>query len=60
MASRPFKICTGACHCGAVRFEAHADFPELTMCICPGCKRKNAVMIKVHASNFVCLRVKSL
>ena len=39
---------TGSCHCGAVRFEIETDFPELTMCDCSICKRKNALMVKVH------------
>jgi len=42
----------GSCHCGAVRFEIETDFPELTMCDCSICKRKNALMVKVHESQF--------
>jgi hypothetical protein len=37
----------GSCHCGAVRFEIETDFPELTMCDCSICRRKNALMVKV-------------
>jgi len=42
----------GSCHCGAVRFEIRTDFPELTTCDCSICRRKNALMVKVHESNF--------
>ncbi|MBC3918777.1 GFA family protein [Undibacterium sp. CY18W] len=42
----------GSCHCGAVRFEIETDFPELTMCDCSICRRKNALMVKVHESRF--------
>ncbi len=40
----------GSCHCGAVRFEIETNFPELTMCDCSICRRKNALMVKVHES----------
>lgn len=40
----------GTCHCGAVEFEIETDFPELTMCDCSICRRKNALMVKVHES----------
>ncbi len=49
---RPLKTYAGACHCGAVRFEVETDFPELTTCDCSICKRKNALMVKVHESKF--------
>lgn len=42
----------GSCHCGAVRFEIETDFPELTTCDCSICRRKNALMVKVHESKF--------
>lgn len=42
----------GSCHCGAIRFEIDSDFPELTTCDCSICKRKNALMVKVHESSF--------
>jgi hypothetical protein len=42
----------GSCHCGAVRFEIRTDFSELTTCDCSICRRKNALMVKVHASDF--------
>jgi hypothetical protein len=35
-----------------VRFEISTDFPELTTCDCSICRRKNAVMVKVHESAF--------
>ncbi len=42
----------GACHCGAIRFEIDSDFPELTTCDCSICRRRNALMVKVHESAF--------
>jgi hypothetical protein len=42
----------GSCHCGAVRFEVECDFAELTMCDCSICRKKNALMAKVHESRF--------
>jgi len=35
-----------------VKFEIETDFPELTMCDCSICRRKNALMVKVHESRF--------
>lgn len=52
MGSRPLQTYQGSCHCGAVRFEIDTDFPELTMCDCSICRRKNALMVKVHQSQF--------
>lgn len=42
----------GSCHCGAVRFEIDSDFPELTTCNCSICRRRNALMVKVHGRDF--------
>jgi hypothetical protein len=50
--SRPMRTYQGSCHCGAVRFEIETDFPELTTCDCSICKRRNALMVKVHESRF--------
>lgn len=50
--NRPLQTHTGRCHCGAVRFEIDTDFPELTRCDCSICRRKNALMVKVHESAF--------
>ena len=50
--SRPLQRYLGSCHCGAVRFEIETDFPELTMCDCSICRRKNGLMVKVHESAF--------
>jgi hypothetical protein len=47
---------TGSCHCGAVAFEIDTDFPELTTCDCSLCRRRNALMVKVHESRFRLLR----
>lgn len=52
VANRPLQTYQGSCHCGAVRFEIESDFPELTMCDCSICRRKNALMVKVHESKF--------
>jgi hypothetical protein len=50
--TRPERRHEGACHCGAVRFAITSDFPELTICDCSICRRKNALMVKVHESKF--------
>ena len=42
-------------YCGAVRFAIDSDFPALTTCDGSICRRKNAVMVKVHASQFTLL-----
>ena len=45
----------GSCHCGRVRFQIESDLAELTTCDCSICRRKNAVMVKVHESQFTLL-----
>lgn len=52
MGSRPSQRYWGACHCRAVQFEITTDFPELTTCDCSMCRRRNALMVKVHESVF--------
>jgi hypothetical protein len=52
LANRSEQVLQGSCHCGAIRFEIETDFPELTMCDCSICKKKNALMVKVHESKF--------
>ena len=52
MSTRPLRTYEGRCHCGAVRFEIETDFPELTRCDCSICRKKNALMVKVHESRF--------
>ena len=52
MSTRPVQTLTGRCHCGAVRFRIATDLPELTTCDCSICRRKNALMVKVHESKF--------
>jgi hypothetical protein len=49
---RPPRTLRGSCHCGSVVFEIETDFPELTTCDCSICRRKNALMVKVHESRF--------
>jgi len=55
MGHRPEQRYEGSCHCGAVRFAIETDIPELTMCDCSMCRRRNAVMVKVHESRFTLL-----
>lgn len=55
MSSRPLQRYHGSCHCGAIQFEIETDFPELTTCDCSICRRKNALMVKVHESAFTLL-----
>jgi hypothetical protein len=52
MGSRPHGRYLGSCHCGRIRFEIDTDFPELTLCDCSICRRRNALMVKVHESQF--------
>ena len=42
----------GSCHCGEVRFEIEAEISELVTCDCSLCRKKNALMTKVHESDF--------
>ena len=49
---RALRTYEGSCHCGAVRFRIETDFPELTTCDCSICRRRNALMVKVHESRF--------
>ena len=46
------QTCQGSCHCGAIKFEIDIDFTEFTKCDCSLCRKKNAVMAKVHESQF--------
>ncbi|MEP7243011.1 MAG: GFA family protein [Gammaproteobacteria bacterium] len=55
MGHRPLQKLVGNCHCGGVRFQVETDFPELTTCDCSICRRKNALMVKVHEDQFVLL-----
>lgn len=50
--SRSEQRYEGSCHCGQVRFAIVTDFPELTTCDCSICRRRNALMVKVHESRF--------
>jgi hypothetical protein len=40
----------GSCHCGTVTFRIDAAIAELTTCDCSLCRKKNALMAKVHES----------
>ena len=52
MSDRAMQTLRGSCHCGDVTFEIATDFPELTPCDCSICRRKNALMVRVHESQF--------
>lgn len=52
MSGRSPRTYIGSCHCGAVRFEVETDLPELTSCDCSICRKKNALMVRVHESKF--------
>ncbi len=52
MSSRPYARYEGSCHCGAIRFAITSDFPELTTCNCSMCRRRSALMVKVHIDHF--------
>lgn len=60
MGTRPTRRYAGSCHCGAVRFTIATDFPELTMCDCSICRRKNALMVKVHETQFTLITGESV
>ena len=45
----------GSCHCGTVTFKIDAEIRELTTCDCSLCRRKNALMTKVHESELTVL-----
>jgi hypothetical protein len=55
MGAREMQRYEGSCHCGAVRFAIETDFSELTTCDCSICRRKNALMVKVHEDRFTLL-----
>lgn len=46
-------IWSGSCHCGAVRFRIQGEIEELTLCDCSLCRRRAALMAKVHESALV-------
>lgn len=46
------NTCIGSCHCGNVSFTVESELDEFTTCDCSLCVKKNAVMLKVHASGF--------
>jgi hypothetical protein len=52
MAGSPLELYSGSCHCGSIRFEIETDVPELTRCDCSICRKKNALMVKVHENSF--------
>jgi hypothetical protein len=52
MGARTMQTYRGSCHCGAVTFRIETDFPELTTCDCSICRRRNALMVRVHETQF--------
>jgi hypothetical protein len=50
--TRALRSYNGSCHCGAVTFRNETDFPDLTTSDCAICRRKNALMVKVHETQF--------
>jgi len=40
----------GSCHCHAVTFSIQSDVEEFLTCDCSICRKKNALMLKVHES----------
>ena len=52
MGARALQHWSGSCHCQRIRFRIETDFPELTTGDCSICRRKNALMVKVHESKF--------
>lgn len=46
----------GSCHCGTVVFEIRTTLNEFTTCDCSLCRKKNAVMTKVHENEFQLLQ----
>ncbi|PCJ23722.1 MAG: aldehyde-activating protein [SAR86 cluster bacterium] len=56
MNSRTEQTIYGGCHCGSIKFKIRTDFPELTTCDCSICRRKNALMVKVHEDDFELLK----
>lgn len=52
MNTRERQSFDGNCHCGTVMFRITTNFSELTTCDCSICRRKNALMVKVHETDF--------
>lgn len=42
----------GGCHCGAVRFEAKADFSKVVECNCSHCEKRGALLAFTAGENF--------
>jgi hypothetical protein len=60
MKTREKQLHKGSCHCGSIVFEIISDFPELTTCDCSICRKKNALMVKVHEDDFRLLQGEDL
>ncbi|KND50442.1 MAG: Gfa-like protein [Parcubacteria bacterium C7867-007] len=45
----------GACHCGAVKFEAEADLSTAVSCNCSHCQMKGLILVFVPKDNFTLL-----
>lgn len=46
----------GSCHCGAIVFEIDTKLTAFTKCDCSLCRKKNAVMTRVHEDQFRLLK----
>ncbi|MCF4098253.1 GFA family protein [Maritalea mediterranea] len=46
------KTYQGSCHCGNVKFEIESDLKSALKCDCSLCRKKNAVMVGVHKTQF--------
>ena len=46
------SILKGACHCGTVQFEIHADPRGARRCNCSICRRKGAIMLTASETEF--------
>ncbi|MDA9639881.1 GFA family protein [SAR116 cluster bacterium] len=42
----------GACYCGKVVFEIHAEIQDFRRCNCSICRRKGAIMCTAHKDEF--------
>ena len=47
-----------SCHCQAIQFEIKSDFQEMTTYDCSTCRKKNALMVKVHESDMSIIKGK--
>ncbi|AVX04740.1 GFA family protein [Maritalea myrionectae] len=46
------KTYQGSCHCGEIQFEIDSELKSALKCDCSLCRKKNALMVGVHESQF--------